>query len=253
MKKINAFILAAGRGTRLNNGSPSHIPKVLHRIDGVPMICYSLSILKNIGIKKPVIIVGYKAGLVKKELGNKNIIYALQRKQLGTGHAIACAKKFLKNIDTALVMGGDDSSFYKPETLLDLINHHHKSDAVITLLTIHHPDPTGLGRIIKNRKHRIKAIVEEKEATTDQKKIKEVNAGCYCFKALWLLNNLKRLKSHAKGNGEYYITDLVRIAIHEDEHVTCLKIKNHKEWVGVNTLEQLNEANDVMKQIKCMN
>lgn len=248
MKKINAFILAAGKGTRLNNGMPSAVPKVLHEIKGKPMILYSLETLSKIGFKKPIIIVGYKADLVKKRLGKKNIDYALQKEQLGTGHALSCAKKYLKKTNTVLVLGGDDSAFYSPETLLNLIKHHQNSKSVITLLTIHHPHPKGLGRILRDKDDKIISIIEEKEADTKQKKIKEVNAGCYCFETAWLLPNLAKLKKHNK-SGEYYITDLIKIAICENEHVTALKIKNHKEWVGINTPEQLKEANQLMQKI----
>jgi bifunctional UDP-N-acetylglucosamine pyrophosphorylase/glucosamine-1-phosphate N-acetyltransferase len=248
MKKINAFILAAGKGTRLNNSKPSTIPKVLHEVCGQPMINYVLGLIKNIGIKNPIVIVGYKADMVKRKLGNENIIYVLQKEQLGTGHAIACAKKYLKNIDTALVMGGDDSAFYSPKTILDLIKRHNKSKTVITLLTIQHPNPHGLGRIIKNGRNRIKAIIEEKEATPDQRKIKEVNTGCYCFNASWLIKNLYRLKLHQTSD-EYYITDLVKIAISGKEPVGALNITNHQEWVGINTPEQLCTANKLMNQL----
>ncbi len=249
MEKINAFILAAGKGTRLNNGKPSDKPKVLYEVNGRPMVSYTLSLLRKIGIKKPVVIIGYKAALVKKTLGNKTISYVLQRKQLGTGHALLCAKKYLKGIDVALVMGGDDSSFYKPQTLLSLIKHHRRSDSVITLLTIDHPHPEGLGRILRDNKDKIISIIEEKEATLGQKKIKEVNAGCYCFKTSWLLDNLSRIKVSDQV-GEYYITNLIKMAIAENEHVTALKIKNHNEWIGVNTPEQLVEANTLMKKTK---
>jgi bifunctional UDP-N-acetylglucosamine pyrophosphorylase / glucosamine-1-phosphate N-acetyltransferase len=248
MKKINAFILAAGKGTRLNKGSPSTIPKVLYEIQGRSMINYTLDLLKKINIKKPVIIVGYKANLVKIALGNKNIIYVLQKKQLGTGHALLCAKNYLKNAKTALVMGGDDSAFYKPETILELIRVQRESGSVITLLTIEYPNPQGLGRIIRNGDGKIIAIIEEKEASPDQKKIKEVNAGCYCFKAAWLLENLPRIKLHQQAQ-EYYITNLVKIAIAENQHVTSLKITNHKEWMGVNTSEQLDKANRLMGKL----
>lgn len=248
MKRINAFILAAGKGTRLNHGMPSVIPKVLHKIDKKPMIFYTLDILKKIGIKNPIVIVGYKANLVKQTLDNKSIIYALQKKQLGTGHALSCARKYLKETKTALVLGADDSAFYKPETIQELIRVQKESDSVITLLTIDHPNPKGLGRIIRNEEGKITAIVEEKEATSEQLKIKEVNAGCYCFRTFWLLKNLPRIKLHSK-TGEYYITDLVKIAISENQHVTSLTIANHKEWVGVNTKEQLSKANHLMKKI----
>lgn len=249
MEKINAFILAAGKGTRLNQGKPSDKPKVLYEVAGKPMVSYTLSLLRKIGIKKPVVIVGYKAALVKKALGNKTITYVLQKKQLGTGHALLCAKKYLKGIDTALVMGADDSAFYKRETLLNLIKHHQKSDSVITLLTIDHPRPEGLGRILRDNKDKIISIIEEKEATLKQKKIKEVNAGCYCFKTSWLLDNLSRIKISDRIR-EYYITNLVKMAIAENENITALEIRNHNEWIGVNTPEQLVEANLLMKKTK---
>jgi len=249
MKKINAFILAAGKGTRLNNGKPSDIPKVLYKIGNRPMISYSLDLLKKVGIKNPIVIVGYKAALVKRTLGHKGIIYVLQRKQLGTGHAILCAKDYLKECQNALIMGGDDSAFYKPSTIKKLIHTHQNSKATITLLTIQINDPYGLGRIVRDQKGKIIAIVEEKEATIEQKKIKEINAGCYCINSAWLLKNLSRLKLHPQTK-EYYLTDLVKIAIEEGEKVTSVKVTNPFEWRGINTPEELKKANQLIYKLK---
>jgi len=249
LRSINAFILAAGKGTRLNNGQPSPKPKVLYEINGRPMILYTLNTLEKIGFKKPIIIVGYKSELIKKTLKNKKLIFVLQEKQLGTGHAILCAKKYLKNYKDILVLGGDDSAFYHPSTIKRLIKKHLQEKAVITFLTIEHPNPEGLGRIIRDERGKIVAIVEEKEANLVQKKIKEINAGCYCFQTKWLLNNLTKIKLHPQ-SGEYYITDLIKLAIENGEKVIGLKINNHQEWVGVNTPEQLKLANELMRKRK---
>lgn len=244
MKNIQAIILAAGKGIRMD----SDIPKVLHRLAGQAMIKYTLLTLSQIGLKKPLIVVGFKGDLVKKTLKNK-YVYAKQGRQLGTGHAVLSAKKYFpKNIPNALVLDGDDSAFYKKKTLVSLINKHERNKAVITLLTVLRENPSGLGRILRDVKGNIQAIIEEKEATASQKTIKEVNTGCYCFKTNFLWKYLPKIKK--KKAGEYYLTDLIELALKEGKKVEILKLDNSNEWIGVNTREQLEFADRMMKKRK---
>lgn len=238
MKNIGVVILAAGKGTRLNNGKPAKIPKVLHEIGGRPMIEYGLDTLKRIGFLSPIIVVGYKADLVRKKLG-ADYKYALQKEQLGTGHAVAQSEKQVLNQDYVLVLNGDDSAFYQAKTLEDLVKKATKSESVVTLLTMIHPSPEGLGRIIRE-KGKFKEIVEEKDANPAQKKIKEINAGCYVFKRDWLFKNLSKIKLSSKG--EYYLTDLIEMAVKEGKGVEAVKITDHSQWIGINTPEDLQRA-----------
>jgi bifunctional UDP-N-acetylglucosamine pyrophosphorylase / glucosamine-1-phosphate N-acetyltransferase len=242
----SAIILAAGKGTRLNEGQPSEIPKVMHKVCGKPMLEYTLGTLENINISDIVIVVGYKAELIQGYFGDK-YKYALQKEQKGTGHAVACAEEFINPANEhILVIQGDDSAFYSPETLVDLIDAHINDKAKVSLLTLIHPQPAELGRIIRNEQGRIQAI-KEKEVTTEQEKqIKEINTGTYCFEAKWLWENVKKLKPSATGKGEIILPDLIHLAVAQGQTVSTHTIHDHYEWIGVNTPDQLELANEVM-------
>ncbi len=150
-------------------------------------------------------------------------------------------------VDQVLVLQGDDSAFYKKETLLNLIKSHRKNKATLTFLTVDLENPGELGRILRNNKGKILGIVEKEVLTPKQAKIKEINAGCYSFAADWLWSNLKKLKKSQTGKGEYILPDLIKLAINQGEKVEALKI-NKNEWIGVNNQEQLIYANREMKK-----
>ena len=176
-KEIAAIVLAGGKGTRMNSAKP----KVLHEIAGQPMISYSLDVLRGLGLKKIVIVVGYGAEEVKSFLGEV-YDYALQEEQLGTGHAVAWGlKEVSSEFSHVLVVYGDDSGFYKKETLKSLVDQHLAGQATLSFITLEKINPAGLGRIVRDSDGKVIGIVEEKMATEDQKKITEVNDGCYIF------------------------------------------------------------------------
>jgi len=239
-KSIQAIVLAAGKGTRLNC---KDTPKVMLSIAGYPMIDFSLDNLKKAGFPKPVVVVGFCQDKIRKHLKN-SVIYADQNRRLGTAHAVMCAEsKVPKNIDDVLVVMGDDSAFYNPKTITDLIELHQIKSPSITMLTVHKSDPTGLGRVIRDETEHVTGIVEEKLATPEQKKIKEVNAACYVFKASFLWEALKKIKRNS--TGEYFLTDLIEIANREGRRVIAHKIPSN-QWKGVNTPDQLLVAHKAM-------
>ncbi len=244
---IGTIILAAGKGTRLNYGKPSPIPKVLYKICGRPMISYILDTLEKIGICNIVIVVGYKADLVEKALGDK-YTYVIQKKQQGTGNAPLYAKNILAGkVDTVLILQGDDSAFYEPQTLLDLINLHNRQKAILTFLTIDHPAPSEMGRVVRDKKGNVQGIVEKEVITEEQKKICEINAGLYCFNDRWLWQSLPKLKHSKVGDGEYALPDLVNMATSEGKKVITYKIDDLNQWVGINNIKQLEHANKLMR------
>lgn len=246
IQNTSAIILAAGKGTRLNDGQPSSIPKVMHQIGGKPMLEYTLKTLENINLSDIVIVVGYKAELIKQYFGIR-YKYALQPEQKGTGHAVRCAEKSVDHTNKyILVIQGDDSAFYSPETLVDLIGWHVKEKARVSLLTLKHPKPAELGRIIRDKKGTISAIKEKEVLTPAERKINEVNTGTYCFDANWLWKNIKKLKPSAVGKGEIILPDLVHLAVEQHDKVSAHTITDHYEWIGINTTEQLKLANEVM-------
>jgi bifunctional UDP-N-acetylglucosamine pyrophosphorylase/glucosamine-1-phosphate N-acetyltransferase len=244
-KAIQAIVLAAGKGTRLNC---KDLPKVMLLIAGVPMIDFSLDNLKKAGFKKPVVVIGFQGNKIKTYLKNK-VIYAEQPKRLGTANAVLSAEKRIpKAIEDVLVVMGDDSAFYDPQTIIDLVNLHKEKSPSITMLTVNKKDPKGLGRIIRDETGHVMGIVEEKLADANQKKIKEVNAACYVFKTSFLWPALKKVKRNP--TGEYFLTDLIEIANKEGRRVIAYRI-NAAQWKGINTPEQLIVAHKAMlKKIK---
>lgn len=242
MENIQAIVLAGGKGTRLNCND---CPKAMLPIAGKPMVDYSLENLKKAGFAKPVIVVGFHAQKIKEHLGNK-VIYAYQREQLGTADAVKSAEpKISKDIKNVLSIYGDDSAFYKPETIKNFVNDHLEKQPAITLLTVEKDNPTGLGRIIRNQDGFVVEIVEEKLATDEQKKIKEINTGCCVFRTDFLWPALKKVKKNPVG--EYYLTDLIEIARNEHQKVNAYKI-DASEWIGINTAEDLKAAEEAMKK-----
>ncbi|XOU94123.1 MAG: sugar phosphate nucleotidyltransferase [Candidatus Kerfeldbacteria bacterium] len=246
LQHTSVIILAAGKGTRLNEGQPSEIPKVMHKICGKPMLEYSLKTLENLSIDDAVVVVGYKAEVIKEYFGDK-FKYALQEEQKGTGHAVACATdKVNPGSKYVLVMQGDDSAFYKPGTIIDLLNMHVKEKAIASVLTLIHPNPAELGRVIRDDNGRVLAIKEKEVLTEEEKKINEINAATYCFNADWLWENIKNLQPSATGKGELILPDLIKMAVDQKGIVCAHAISDLDQWVGVNTPEQLELANEIM-------
>lgn len=246
--RIAAIVLAAGKGTRMNS---RHVNKVILPLAEKPMIAYTLDLLKKIKIGKIVIVVGFAHKSIKKFLG-PDYIYAHQRKRLGTAHATKCGLKSVSsNVDDILILNGDDSAFYRPEVIRKLVAEHKKKKADLTLLTIEAENPNGLGRILRNSGGKISGIIEDKDATSGQKKIKEINPACYVFKRKFLEKYLPRV-SKSNVSGEYYLTDLIRLGVENKKKVASLTVKNIF-WRGVNTWEELKEAEAMMRRIQNVN
>jgi len=231
--KIAALILASGKGTRMNDGQPSGIPKTLHKLNGKPMLGYIYELLKDSGIDDIFVVIGYKADLIKEYLGDK-AKYILQKNMLGTGEALQVSVDRLSKYEKIFVINGD-SPFFTTKTVKEMT--YLDADIVIASSLI--DEPTGYGRLIKDHE-RVLDIIEEKDATEEQKKIKEINAGCYVFKTLWLKDALKELTLSA--SGEYYITELPKIASRKGLLTNSYLLSDPKEAYGVNTKEELVKA-----------
>lgn len=240
--KTAAIVLAAGKGTRLNCKKTN---KVMLSINGTPMIDFSIKLLKKVKLNPIIVVVGFKKEHVIKYLKSE-VLYAVQKKRLGTAHAVSCAMKILpKNISNILIVNGDDSYFYPPKLLKKLIKQHEKKRADLTLLTVHKDNPNGLGRIIRDAKGEIKGIVEEKNANSEQKKIQEINPQCWVFKVSFLKNYLPKVKKD-KVSREYYLTELVSMAVKNKAKIEDVK-GGKISWRGVNTPEELEEAKRIIK------
>ncbi len=229
------IVLAAGKGTRMK----SKTPKVLHPLLGQPMLAYALQAVQEATGSKPVVVVGHAAEAVQAALaGQAN--FALQEPPLGTGHAVQAAQSVVPAEVRWVLVSNGDMPLLTAGTLRRLLEAQRSHDGPITMLTVEVDDPRGFGRVVRFPDGRVQAIVEEADATEAQKRIRELNVGAYCFEAAWLWASLPKLPLSPKG--EYYLTDLVGLAVAEGRSVQALRLEDPTEAIGVNTRVHLAEA-----------
>ncbi len=244
MQNLAVNILAAGKGRRINATDRN---KVAYELAGKPMIAHTVDLLEKMGIKDIIAIVGYASESVRQALGDR-VKYALQVEQLGTADALKAGLAQVPNSATdVLSVYGDDSAFYTPELINQLVTTHRAENADITFITVKLKDPAGLGRIVRDQNGQVQAIVEEKNATPEQKQITEINTGLYCFKKNFLQQYLSAVKKNPI-SGEYYLTDLIDIAIREGKKVLAITWPDPSVWFGVNTPDQWHQADTLMQQ-----
>jgi UDP-N-acetylmuramoyl-L-alanyl-D-glutamate--2,6-diaminopimelate ligase len=239
---ISVIILAAGKGTRMK----SREPKVLRNICGRPMIAYTLENLRKVGISDVTIVVGFRKDLVMRQVGGA-VKFAFQKNPKG-GTADSAKTGFEKvSLDskTLVVMNGDDSAFYKPGTIEKVLDIHKERQRKLTFVSLMKENPIGLGRVIRGENGLITKVVEEKDATEEERKIKEVNDGFYVFERSWFAQNIGKVKKGPQG--EYYLVDLIKIAIDQGDRMATYTLPNDEEWQGVNTPEQLEDAQKKME------
>ena len=237
IKPLATVILAAGKGTRMD----SDIPKVLHEIGGKSMIVHVIHTANDLGAEKIITVLGYKYEMVQKVLENETVECVLQLNQLGTAHAVMQCQNLLENfLGNVLILYGD-VPLTKVETLSKLLEVHEQKSAWSTILTTDLPDPAGYGRIIRNPDDSLLKIVEEKDATDEEKNVTEINSGIYVFDTQTLFRLLPLVGNNNKQN-EYYLPDVINLIIKEKGKVAIDKIINYIEIQGVNNTEQLTEV-----------
>src|SRR3989344_3170098 len=237
MKNIAAIILAAGKGKRMKSDK---VNKVVLSLGKKQMILHTVDRFTGLGISPIVVVVGFAKESVIEILEGK-VVFAYQARRLGTAHAVSCAlKKLPQEIKTVLVVNGDDSAFYTQETIEKLVDTHLSQKSALSLLTITLDNPSGLGRVVRDKMGKIAGIVEEKDATDAQRKIKEINPACYTFEVEFLRKYLKKIKK-SPASGEYYLTSLIDIAIKNNEKVTAVEA-GKIPWRGINTQKELEQA-----------
>jgi len=246
-KEIGAIILAAGKGKRMKLAEANKVTLQLAR---KPIVQHITDFMHKIGIQTIVVVVGHAKESVMDALKDQNVLFAEQKEQLGTGHAAQAALDVLpEQVTDVCIVYGDDAVLYTKENeniISELFTTHLRSDAAFTFLTIEQDDPTGLGRIVRDGEGRLLAIVEEKDATDEERKIKEINPGCFVFS----IDFLKKYLPHVEKSpvtGEYYLTSLIDMAIVHGEHVVTVQ-GGKRKWRGVNTPEELIEAEKLMGQ-----
>jgi len=244
MRNLAAIVLAAGKGTRMK----SKTPKVLHGIAGRPMLFYPLDLLKEMKAGKVLVVVGHGADAIRDAFKGEKADFVLQKDQFGTGHAVMCAMKELKGFEGDVLILSGDVPLIKKETLSGLVSLHGKGrrKAVLSLVTTVVPDPAGYGRIVRDEHGHITRIVEDKDASPLQKGIKEVNCGIYLASCEFLSKNLKKIgKKNAQG--EYYLPDLVQLAVSEGGRVEALAAADPVEVMGINNRIELARAEAHMR------
>lgn len=236
MSQVQAVVLAAGKGTRMK----SAVPKVLHKILGKPMVQYVLDSCCEIGVDKPILVVGHGAQQVKETIGEQ-AHYVIQAEQLGTGHAVMQAEALLRDFTGDVLVVCGDTPLLQGNTLAALLERHRKQKASATVLTAVMENPAGYGRIIRDQANRVSRIVEHKDATKQEKAIKEVNTGTYCFAAGELLAALRQITPN-NAQGEYYLTDVLEILNNAGKNVEGFIVGSAEETMGINDRAQLAVA-----------
>ena len=235
--KRAAIILAAGKGKRMK----SDLAKVLHPINGRPMIRVLLDELSQLKFEKTVLVIGHQGEEVKKELADSSVEFVWQREQLGTGHAVQMTAEMLSDFDGTTLVALGDVPFLSAATLENLFEMHQQSKSAATCLSADFEDPTGYGRIVRIKDtDQIEAIVEHKEASPEILEIKEINSGTFCFDNQELFKWLNEVKSD-NAQSEYYLTDVIKLMHNNGLKVSVVKAENRDEVRGINSIEQLEE------------
>ncbi len=237
MQDLYAVVLAAGKGTRMK----SDIAKVLHPLGGKPLLRHVVEALAPLEPAKTVVVVGHQADDVAAISTGPGVTTALQAEQLGTGHAVDMARPELEGRDGVTLVLCGDVPLLRTSTIRDLVETTRTKNAAATVLTAVAEDPTGYGRIVRDDDGRVRAIVEHKDATDEQRKIREYNTGTWCFDNARLWSVLSRL-DRDNVQGEYYLTDVVELFVAEGEVVAASVCEDEREVQGVNTVDDLERA-----------
>jgi bifunctional UDP-N-acetylglucosamine pyrophosphorylase / glucosamine-1-phosphate N-acetyltransferase len=248
-KKLDILILAAGLGTRMK----SDLAKVLHKIDGRPLINHVCRTATALAPSKICVVVGHQGESVKQavlsEIDESLTSFAWQKEQLGTGDAVDSAREFLENEESTLLILSGDVPSIKAETLAALIQQHNHSaprPSACTILTVRLEDPTGYGRIVRDEFNKFQKIVEQKDATEDERRVREINAGIYCFNTRLLYETLSKITPSPITN-EYYLTDVPELLKAIGENVEIYQHNDRTEIEGINNRAQLSEIERVMR------
>jgi len=242
-KPLDVLILAAGLGTRMR----SDIAKVLHRLDGRPLIAHVCRTAAALAPRKVYVVVGHQADEVRQavleELEEKHVEFVRQEAQLGTGDAVNSARPFLENEDSELLILSGDVPMIRAETLAGLVRQHQShrgKGAACTVLTVELDDPTGYGRVIRDREGLFTKIVEQKDGTDEELGVREINSGIYCFDTRILFEALSKV-GNDNAQGEFYLTDAPRLMNEDGQRISIFKHMDRFEIEGVNDRRQLAE------------
>lgn len=241
---MQSIILAAGQGTRMH----STIAKVLHPVLGKPMINHVLDHLELANIERKVVVIGHGAEQVKATIGDRNDVeFVVQTEQLGTGHAVMVAKELLKDEAGETIVICGDTPLITPQTINRLYEYHREKSAAATVLTTDLDNPFSYGRIVRGKDGELLKIVEEKDASDEERTIREINTGTYCFDNRLLFEALDSITNQNE-QGEYYLTDVIEILRDNGHVVAAYKTEDHEETLGINDRVTLAKANKIMQR-----
>ena len=245
MTDLAVITLAAGKGTRMK----SQLPKVLHQVAGKSMVQHIVDTAEGLSPLYNLVVVGYKGEMVKEGL-NGDLDFVFQQEQLGTGHAVMQTREKLADFSGTILVLYGDTPLLTANTLAELVDEHQNQAAAASILTTQLDDPSGYGRILRDDANRVQRIVEDKDTTAEQAKIKEVNTGICCFDSQMLWSVIDDLDTD-NAQGEYYLTEVVEILAKAGELVTGVEANSNRETIGVNTRSHLAEAEKIMRRRTC--
>jgi UDP-N-acetylglucosamine pyrophosphorylase len=243
-RRLAIVIMAAGKGTRMKDPSKA---KVMYEILGKPLIHYVLDAASALKAERIIAVVGYQAESVSDYVrkAHPDAETVLQARQLGTGHAVVQTETALKDFNGAVLVLSGDVPLLRPGTLQQLIDRHYAACADATILTADLDDPASYGRIIRNQDGSVEKIVEYKDASEEERAVKEINSGIYVFNGQKLFDGLRRI-SPDNAQHEYYLTDVFEYFWDQRWRVSALKAESVEEIRGINTMAELTEARDIL-------
>ncbi len=216
----------------------SALPKVLHPLAGQPLFLHALTTAERLAPVRIAVVIGHGADAVRRAYGGGGVAWVIQDQQLGTGHAVLCAKEIFESFSGELLILSGDVPLIKEETLRSMVEKHRRQTAVVTLLTASLSEPQGYGRVLRDGAGRVTGIVEENDASDIQRQIREVNAGVYVASSSYLFAALSAVKNDNR-QGEYYLPDIVAIGLAQGEIIETVHVADAREMLGVNTREEL--------------
>lgn len=244
MENLAAIILAAGKGTRMK----SELVKVMHPLAGMPMAGWPVMAARETGASRIVLVVGHQSEKVREYFAvDTDVTYAPQEEQLGTGHAVACATASLDSFEGMVLILCGDVPLVRAETLGAMVTAHRNEGAAVTVLTAQLAQPFGYGRVIKGDDGRVLRIVEEKDATAEERLCTEINAGIYCVESRFLFDAVKKI-GNDNAQGEYYLTDIIKMAGEQGLRCSAFTVGDPVEVMGVNDRLQLADAGSIARR-----
>src|SRR5713226_4641790 len=243
MRQIGVILLAAGQGTRMK----SSVPKVLHPLAGKPLLLHALGVAKRLKPSAIAVVIGHGAGSIRDAYVDKDVTWVIQEQQLGTGHAVLCAKNNFADFCGDILILSGDAPLIQERTLTAMIQAHSDREAAVTLMTAFLDRPTGYGRILRDPRGDITGIVEEKDATVEQQQIQEVTAGVYVAAPQFLFTVLEEVKNDNR-QGEYYLPDIVTIGLGQGKKIAAFRVDDPREMMGINTREELARMEKTLQE-----